>query len=165
MILNILLWAWGPRWSWGWRRLRMSDNRKRWGLWWLRDPAACSQISGRSIDAAGRTQTRSPEPGNRAEAEQHKCQQKRSPKPRRSLTNRPTSHYCAAVIANFPSKMNPRRQQKLFLWQNVLMIPVTGGGVNPYLIIRERRTIRKLLSFIGEPFEPNSLSSLLVACG
>lgn len=151
MILNILLWAWGPRWSWGWRRLRMSGNRKRWGLWWLRDPAACSQISGRSIDAAGRTQTRSPEPESRAEAEQRKCQQKRSPNPRRSLTHRPSSHYCAAVSANFPSKMNPRRQQELFL--------------NSYLIIRERRNIRKLLSCTGEPFEPNSLSSLLVAGG
>lgn len=162
MIPNILLWAWGPRWSWGWRRLRMSDNRKRWGLWWLRDPAACSQISGRSIDAAGRTQTRSPEPESRAEAERRKCQHKRSPKPRRSLTNRPSSHYRAAVIANFPLQDEPSEAAKIVPAAEF----VTGGGrVNPYLIIRERRNIRKLLSFIGEPFEPNSLSSLLVAGG
>lgn len=61
--LNILLWASGPRWRWGWRPLRTWDSRRHWELWWLRGPAACSRISGRSIGAAGRTRTRSPEPG------------------------------------------------------------------------------------------------------
>lgn len=110
--LNILLWAWGLRWRWGWRPLHMSDNRIHWELWWLQDPAACSQISGRSIDAVGRTQTRSPEPGNRAETEQCKCQQKHSPNPHCTLTHRSSSHYRAAVIANSPPRRNTNLTSK-----------------------------------------------------
>lgn len=90
----------------------MSDSKIHWELWWLRDPAACSQISDRSIDAAGRTQTRSPEPGNRAKAEQCKCHQKHLPNPHRTLTNRSSSHYRAAVIANSPPRWNANVTRK-----------------------------------------------------
>lgn len=74
-VSGLPLWAWGRWWSSGWLPLRRSGNRKRWGPWQLLAPAACSQRWDRSTGAAGRRQTRSPEPENGAKMEHCKCQQ------------------------------------------------------------------------------------------